>query len=297
MRLATLLPTFPAWACVSWSSRRSRRASSCLPRGGMRVARVAYAGLRGHGELPAERVRPTWRARPHVPATGVADNNMHARRSNIGVETRHIGGSVDNKTDSKLRKNRGEPVATGQHDEGRFRYLDAETADRDGRERRVRNLDPTFVAQAGTLTLVSPSGLGKTMLAIGIATKQVQLGATARFITAQRLASQLGRTTTPIGRQRLLKPLLSCDVLVRDDLGYLDGAGLRPSTLRTGRRTLRTSPDHHHLTYEADRMGEPSPGCLAGRGADRSAAGPWPGLLLEGTIVKNQGSPGQRGDR
>jgi DNA replication protein DnaC len=59
------------------------------------------------------------------------------------------------------------------------------------------------------------------MLAICIATKQVQLGYTARFITAQTLANQLGRATTAVGRQRMLRPLLSCDVLVLDELGYL----------------------------------------------------------------------------
>ena len=85
----------------------------------------------------------------------------------------------------------------------------------------LRYLDPTFVSQATTVTLIGPPGLGKTMLAICIATKQVQLGATARFVSAQTLATQLRRTVTGVGRQRLLKPLLSADVLVLDELGYL----------------------------------------------------------------------------
>src|SRR6266702_1584719 len=76
----------------------------------------------------------------------------------------------------------------------------------------LRYLDSTFVEQARTLTLIGAPGLGKTMLAICIAAKQVQLGYTARFITAQTLANQLGRTMTVVGRQRLLKPLLTCDV-------------------------------------------------------------------------------------
>lgn len=59
------------------------------------------------------------------------------------------------------------------------------------------------------------------MLAVAIATKHVQLGANARFVTAQGLAGQLGRATTSLGRQRVIQPLVRCDILVLDELGYL----------------------------------------------------------------------------
>ncbi len=85
----------------------------------------------------------------------------------------------------------------------------------------LRYFDQTAVEQARSLTLIGPPGLGKTMLAVCITTKLVQLGYSARFTSAQALANQLGRATTLAGRHRVLRPLLACDVLVLDELGYL----------------------------------------------------------------------------
>jgi len=66
------------------------------------------------------------------------------------------------------------------------------------RQVALRYLDPAVITQAATLTLIGPPGLGKTMLAIAIATKQVQLGASARFTSRKAT-----RSSTTEGRMRL----------------------------------------------------------------------------------------------
>ena len=131
-----------------------------------------------------------------------------------GVLEEEVVARASEETDRRLRRANFPFAATIEQFDFRFR---SELK----RQVILRYLDPTFVEQAGTLTLIGPPGLGKTMLAICVATKLVQLGYTARFITAQSLATQLGRAATAIGRQRVLRPLLTCDVLILDELGYL----------------------------------------------------------------------------
>jgi len=66
----------------------------------------------------------------------------------------------------------------------------------------VRYLDPTFVEQATSVAFIGPPGLGKTMLAVAIASKHGQLAYTARFVTAQHFAGQLGRAEVVAGKLR-----------------------------------------------------------------------------------------------
>jgi DNA replication protein DnaC len=69
--------------------------------------------------------------------------------------------------------------------------------------------------------LIGASGLGKTHLAIALGTKMVQLGYTVRFVMAQQLANAV---LTAANRQEvlhLIEPLISCDLLIVDEFGYL----------------------------------------------------------------------------
>lgn len=85
----------------------------------------------------------------------------------------------------------------------------------------LRYLDHGFIAAATTLVFIGAPGLGKTHLAIAITLKMLQLGFTARFVCVQSLAVNLLRCGDVETRQRLIKPLLSTDLLILDELGYI----------------------------------------------------------------------------
>ncbi len=147
--------------------------------------------------------------------------------------------------------------------------------------------------------LIGAPGLGKTMLAVRVATKQVQLGYTARFVTAQALANQLGRANTAVRRKLLPRPLLSCDVLVLDELGYL------PTVPAFGPALYELVADRYErrrALITSNRACPSGPQVARGRqpglGPDRPPAPSRRGLLPERPVLAAEGPrPGRQRSR
>lgn len=85
----------------------------------------------------------------------------------------------------------------------------------------MRYLDSAFIEKAGNLLLIGASGLGKTLLAISIGTKMIQLGYEVRFVTAQGLANAVLKAANRQEVERVIQPLIKCPLLILDELGYL----------------------------------------------------------------------------
>jgi DNA replication protein DnaC len=85
----------------------------------------------------------------------------------------------------------------------------------------VRFFDSSFIEKAGALILIGASGLGKTHLAVALGTKMVQLGYSARFVTAQQFANAVLSAASRAEVERVLQPLIKCDLLILDEFGYL----------------------------------------------------------------------------
>jgi DNA replication protein DnaC len=85
----------------------------------------------------------------------------------------------------------------------------------------MRFFDSAFVEKACSLILIGPSGLGKTHLAIALGTRMVQLGYSVRFLTAQQFANAVLAAPSRAALERVLMPLIRCDLLILDEFGYL----------------------------------------------------------------------------
>jgi DNA replication protein DnaC len=85
----------------------------------------------------------------------------------------------------------------------------------------TRFFDSSFITTPSSLLLIGPSGVGKTHLAVALGTKMVQLGYSVRFVMAQQLVNAVVATATRAELARFIKPLVTCDLLILDEFGYL----------------------------------------------------------------------------
>lgn len=79
-----------------------------------------------------------------------------------------------------------------------------------------------FIPKAENLVFIGPTGVGKTGLATGILLKALQNGYRGRFVKAQDLFDEMYASLADRSSRRLVNTLARLDVLVIDELSYLN---------------------------------------------------------------------------
>lgn len=82
-----------------------------------------------------------------------------------------------------------------------------------------------FIARAENIVFIGPTGVGKTGLATGLLLKALQNGYRGLFLRAQDLFDEMYASLADRSTRKLLNRLARADVLVIDEMGYLN---LRP---------------------------------------------------------------------
>lgn len=97
--------------------------------------------------------------------------------------------------------------------------------------RQIRTLaELDFVARAENIVFIGPTGVGKTGLATALLLKALENGYRVRFVRAQDLFDDLYASLADRSTRTLLRSLSRLDVLLIDEMGYLN---LRPEQSNT----------------------------------------------------------------
>jgi DNA replication protein DnaC len=97
--------------------------------------------------------------------------------------------------------------------------------------RLIRSLaELDFIPRAENLVFIGPTGVGKTGLAVGLLLKALQNGYRGRFVRAQDLFDDMYASLADRSTRKLLNELARLDVLLIDEMGYLN---LRPEQSNT----------------------------------------------------------------
>jgi DNA replication protein DnaC len=78
------------------------------------------------------------------------------------------------------------------------------------------------VTKAENIVFVGPTGVGKTGLASGLLLKALQNGYRGMFMRAQDSFDEMHASIADHSTRRLLNRLAKVDVLVMDEMGYLN---------------------------------------------------------------------------
>lgn len=90
-------------------------------------------------------------------------------------------------------------------------------------KRQIRGLaELDFVPKCENIVLIGPTGVGKTGIAIGLLLKALHNGYRGRFVRAQDLLDDMYASLADRSSRKLVNSLARLDVLVIDELGYLN---------------------------------------------------------------------------
>jgi DNA replication protein DnaC len=79
-----------------------------------------------------------------------------------------------------------------------------------------------FIAKKENIVFIGPTGVGKTGLASGVLLKALENGYRCQFVKAQNLFDDMYASLADRSSRQLLKRLARLDVLLIDELGYLN---------------------------------------------------------------------------
>lgn len=112
-------------------------------------------------------------------------------------------------------------------------------------QRQIRTFaELDFVPRAENIVFIGETGVGKTGLATGLLLKALQNGYRGLFVQAQNLFDEMYASLADRSSRRLLRRLARVDVLVIDEMGYLN---LRPEQANIF-FTLMEERYRHHST-------------------------------------------------
>ena len=90
-------------------------------------------------------------------------------------------------------------------------------------QRQIRGFaELEFIAKAENIVFIGGTGVGKTGLASGLLLKALQNGHRAVFMRAQDLFDEMYASLADRSTRKLLNRLISVDVLLIDEMGYLN---------------------------------------------------------------------------